>query len=199
MEALKSRPPHVIFETRALPDRAATEKAGIMQYKNVNFALVYPAGTKDCVEKLADEWLLQIRKQALDNLYPSDWVAHFELRYAEWKKGNEMPENGTPLKMWPAITPADIAVLHAAKIHTVEDLAVLPESGFGSIGMNARTLREKAQAWLGSGEKGKQAEEITGLKIALRELTEALERESDKRRELENALKERHTLKVKAA
>ena len=54
MEAMKSRPPFVMFETRALPDRAATEKAGIMQYKNVNFALITPAGSRDVVEKIAD-------------------------------------------------------------------------------------------------------------------------------------------------
>lgn len=190
MEAMKSRPPFVMFETRALPDRAATEKAGIMQYKNVNFALITPAGSRDVVEKIADEWFVQIRKQAMNDQYPAEWIPYFELRYTEWKKGNEMPENGTPLKMWPAITPADIAVLHAAKIYTVEDLAVLPESGFQSIGMGARVLREKAQAWLGSGERGKMAEKVSTLEIAVRELTEALERERQKRVELEQALKE---------
>lgn len=194
MEIMKSRPPFVMFETRALPDRAATEKAGIAQYKNVNFALITPAGSKDVVEKIADEWFVQIKKQAMDGAYPADWVPYFELRYAEWKKGNEMPDNGTPLKMWPAITPADIAVLHAAKIYTVEDLAALPESGFQSIGMGARVLREKAQAWLGSGDRGKMAEKVSALEIAVRELTEALERERSKRTELEQAL-----IKKKAA
>ena len=191
MEIMKSRPPFVMFETRALPDRAATEKAGVMQYKNVNFALITPAGSKDVVEKIADEWFLQIKKQAMEGNYPAEWVPYFELRYAEWKKGNEMPDNGTPLKMWPVATPADIAVLHAAKIFTVEDLAALPESGFQAIGMGARVLREKAQAWLGSGDKGKHAEQITALQVQVRELTQALEREIQKRAELEIELKGR--------
>lgn len=191
MDILKSRPPFVMFETRAIPDRQASEKAGIMQYKNVNFALITPAGSKDCVEKIADEWFLQIRKQAMEGNYPADWVPYFELRYAEWKKGNEMPENGTPLKMWPVCTPADIAVCQAAKIFTVEDLAALPESGFQSIGMGARVLREKAIAWLGSGDKGKMAEQLSALEVKVRELSEALERELAKRTELESELKGR--------
>lgn len=191
MEIMKDRPPYVMFETRALPDRAASEKAGIAQYRNVNFALITPAGSKDCVEKIADEWFVQIKKQALEGRYDPQHLAHFELRYSEWKKGNEMPENGTPLKMWPVATPADIAVLQAAKIFTVEDLAALPETGFQAIGMGARVLREKAQAWLGSADKGKQAEQITAMQVQVRELTEALEREIQKRAELEIELKGR--------
>lgn len=191
MNIMQSRPPFVMFETRALPDRAATEQAGIVQYKNVDFALITPSGSKDCVEKIAIEWLAQIRKRALDGLDDPEWVKHFTLRYEEWKKGNEMPENGTPLKMWPAITPADIAVLHAAKIFTVEDLAALPDAGFNLVGMGARALREKARAWLGSSEVGKTAEQIAKLTMQVEQLMEDLNTEREKRAELEGALRKK--------
>lgn len=190
MEIMQSRPPHVIFETRAIQNRTKTLAAGIPVYDNVNYALITSAGSKDCHEKIAEEWLRQIKTQSLEGKYDPQHLAFFELRFAEWQKGNELPENGTPLKMWPQATPADIAQLHAAKIYTVEDLAALPESGFQLLGMGARVLKEKAQAWLGGSDKGKQAEQIAALQVAIRDLTEALQRETEKRKELETELKE---------
>lgn len=191
MQIMQNRPPFVMFETQAVKDPIATEAAGIIQYKNVDYALITPSGSKDQVVKIAVEWLAQIRKQALDGIYDPDWVKHFTLRYEEFKKGNEMPENGTPLKMWPAITPADIAVLHAARIFTVEDLAVLPDSGFQVVGMGARALRDKAVAWLGAGDKGKTAEQIAKLTADVANLMQRLEAEFEKRKELEAALRKK--------
>lgn len=190
MEVMKNRPPHVIFETRAVQNRTKTIASGVPVYDNVNYAQIYPAGSKDCHEKIAEDWLKQIKNFALEGKYDPQHLSFFELRFAEFLKGNELPENGTPIKMWPQATPADIAQLQAAKIYTVEDLAALPESGFGLVGMNARVMKEKALAWLGAGDKGKQAEQIAALQVAIRDLTDALQRETDKRKELEAELKE---------
>lgn len=49
----------------------------------------------------------------------------FEKSYEAWKKGDEIPVNGTPLAAWSGVTPEQAAILKASQIYTVEELANL--------------------------------------------------------------------------
>lgn len=74
--------------------------------------------------------------------------------YAAFKEGLEVPEAGTPLKMWPVLTPAEVANFTALGIRVVEDLATVPDGDLHRLGHAARTYRDKAAAWLESAAKG---------------------------------------------
>jgi hypothetical protein len=181
-----ARPPYVQFETRALPDRAASEASGRVVFKDVDFVMITPSGSRDIVEKIAEEWLREINKKALDDLYPVLWAQHFRAKFDEWKKGNELPENGLALKMWPIITPAELQHCLNANVRTVEDLAQLNEEGMALIGMGGRSLKQKAEAYIQAANNGgKLAERIGSLEVALSTLTEQLAREREKNAELE--------------
>lgn len=190
---MEARPPYVQFEMRAQEDRQATIETGRYVAKNVAFALVTPAGTKDMIERIADEWLADIEMKAFrpDPMYNPQWAQYFRSQYEQWKKGEEIPENGTPIKGWAAISPAEQQMILQANIRTVEDLAEVTEQGMQNIGMGARNLKEKAVAWLKSAEDhGKIAQEVAAMKAENEDLKQLLKSALDKIGDLESALKD---------
>lgn len=184
---MQERPPYVRFEVRAEEDRTASIEAGHYVAKNVAYALITPAGSKDCVEKVAEDWLAQIARQSRDGGYPPQWVEHFKAAFKQWQEDNTIPESGTPIKGWQLLSPAQQQQILSANVRTVEDLAVLNEAGLARIGMGARDLQQKAKAWLEEGQsKGSVAAKNAAMQVeldALKERLTALETENARLRE----------------
>jgi hypothetical protein len=77
--------------------------------------------------------------------------AEIEPAYKAWKEGAEIPETGTPLSVWPGVTPDQVQVLRMAAIRTVEDIAEMPDGALGRVQLpNMRELREQAKRFLAS-------------------------------------------------
>ena len=178
---MKERPPYVRFEVRAEEDRNASIESGHYVARNVAYALITPPGSKDCVEKIAEEWIDGIKAKARNGEYPPEWAAHFAAAYKQWQEENTIPENGTPIKGWQLLSPAMQQQILSANVRTVEDLAVLNENGLSRIGMGARDLQQKAKAWLEEGAtKGAVAAKYSALLVevdALKDRITTLERE----------------------
>lgn len=179
-EMQESRPAYVQFETREEEDREASIEAGHYVPRDRHYAVVTPPGGNLTIEKPADKFLREKRKAGDPN------VRHYEQAYEAWKEGQEEPLDGTPIKSWPAASPAQIKACLNANIKTVEDLATAPEEALKRIGMGARHLQQKAEAWLKSAsEHGKVAEEIASLKRDLQDTQEqmkALRQENERLR-----------------
>ncbi len=160
---LEERPPYVYFEKRAVEGRR--ELNGKPSWIDKDFVHVVPHGSKDDLEFDAQMWLDQKREEVRRGRYNPKWLDHQESAYERWKKGQEVPEFGTPLKMWPALTPAQLKLVQQVGFRTVEDIAQANEEGIRRMGMGGRALKDKATAWLKSAEDhGKVAEELTVLK-----------------------------------
>lgn len=166
------RPPFVRFENREYGrNHEASEAAGRPVMNLVDFALITPFGSKDCVEKPAVEWLKQIRDKAVRGEYDPDWVKFFELSYEEWKKGNELPREGTPVKTWALATRDVVNRLMELRITTVEDLAAIPDNTLGTIGLDGRFWRDQAKAWLDEAkDKGINARAIANANARIEQL-----------------------------
>lgn len=187
------QPPFVRFEEREMGlDAAATEKEGRPIPRIVVMACVTPHGSKDVVERVAEDWLKQIRRQAMSGQYNLEWVRFFEEQYKEWIKGNELPREGTPIATWPMTTNESRRRIRAAGYSTVEDLAQVPDSGLMSIGMDGRYWRDTARGWLNEAkDKGlnakaladanAQIEELKGQNARLVERVEKMERRLEER------------------
>jgi hypothetical protein len=112
------RPPYVRFEEREMGiDPVASDKAGRPVPRVVILACITNAGSKDVHEAIAEEWLQKIRMLALKNEYPLEWSQHFRAAFEEWKKGNELPREGTPVKTWQMVTreQANVPMLSCAE------------------------------------------------------------------------------------
>lgn len=166
------RPPYVRFEEREMGLNAeASEKEGRPIPRVVMMACITPHGSKDVHEKPAEEWLAQIKAKALAGDYPPEWLAHFELQFKEWQRGNEIPRDGTPVRTWQMCTREASGRLIANGITTVEDLAQFPDSGLGAIGMDGRYLRDLARNWLSEAkDKGANAKALADANVQIEEL-----------------------------
>jgi len=78
---------------------------------------------------------------------PQLWNA-IEPYYKHWLKGQEAPTDGTPLEAWAGVTKGQVQQLKLLLIRTVEELAQVGDGTMQRIGMGARTLVERAQAFV---------------------------------------------------
>lgn len=128
-------------------------------------------------EKIADEWLAHIHTEALQGRYDATWVAQFKMEYEAFLKGNELPREGTPVRTWGAITREQGTRLIGMNITTVEDLAAMPDSGLGNLGLDGRYLRDLAKSTLEQAGGGAvQAKKIADLEQRDRENTATIQR-----------------------
>lgn len=93
----------------------------------------------------------------------------YEEQIERFKRGTAQLElGGTPLKQWPRISQGLAATLVGANIHTVEQLANMPDSNLMEIGIGGRELRDQAKEFLaqaaGTSDVSKLVAENTTLK-----------------------------------
>jgi len=144
------RPPFVEFKRLAVHDPIRTAELGRRVTKDVNFAFIMQPGSRDQVERYADDWLKMIKDKVLNasaDAYPEEWVSAFERKYEAWKAGHEAPLNGTSVKEWSYLSPAQCENFIGLRIVTIEDVAAMTEDAMMKVGMGARELREKAREW----------------------------------------------------
>lgn len=146
-----------------------------MMMKNETWAMIHAIGSRDVVERQVDEWLAALRDQVQRGQYPGDWLAAFEKKYAEHKSGQEPSVDGTHVREWAAIDRATAQNLISASILTVEDVAAMNEEAIKRVGVNARTLKQKAQDWLKLADKRKGAAELEQLRATNANLKARLE------------------------
>lgn len=119
-------------------------------------------------------------QQAKEERIPAKWVQMYKDAYAAWQKGEEIPLNGTPIKGWQLLSPAQQEAVIRANVLTVEDLAQINGESSTRIGMGAIGLRDKAAAWLkAAGGTGKLASEMAAVQAQNRALTAANEKLSE--------------------
>lgn len=144
----EERPAYVRFETRAEENKRESLKQKRVVYEDVDYALITPPYSKDEVVKKVDKWLENVRQQVRNGRTPEKWYEHWQESYKRYKNKQEAPINGTPIKDWSAITPAQRKTLLAINILAVEDLAQCNDEGLRRIGMGGVELRNKAKAWI---------------------------------------------------
>ncbi len=173
----KQRPPHIAFHTNAVqvmqPDphnpghsMPKLDEYGQPMYVDVDYVTIRQPGGTDSVIFEVDTWLNRqvVAEVDAQRLNPT-FVRHYKALYEHYKQGKEMPIEGTPIKMWPVATPAQVKLLNDLNIRSVEDLATLPDDGVKRLGMGGVTLKNKAMSWLmAANDKSKVTEEMTAMK-----------------------------------
>ncbi len=125
------------------PDGPATEREGRPMFKDRETVLLRVAGDAyNVVSKPVDE---EIKRR-------------FPEAYRRWSANREDGESvsGTPLRMWPMISTAEIASLHALNIFNVEGLANVADVHLAK-SPTLRELRAKAESWLAEAKTGAEA------------------------------------------
>ena len=167
---MEDRPPFIKFEVRPHEDRNASIEAGHYVAVDVDYAVITPAGSKDEIPRIFNEWIEQLTQGIRDGRFKPEYVQAIKGMYEAWKEGLEMPVDGTPIRGWPVLSPSDQENVIAVRIRTVEDLAEANEQTIMSLGIGSRTMKQKAQAWLdSSNSNGKATEKISALQSELKD------------------------------
>lgn len=173
--------PYVAFETRTEEDRKATEKEGRMVFVDRHYARITPPGSRDVHYESLPEWFTKLERDERSGRVMPEWVARWKDAYEKYKKGQEIPTDGTPIRGWTMLSGAQQESLIALNILTVEDLATLPSEGMSRIGMGALELRRRAESWLSQ----RDTTEPAAVKMS------ALQRENDTLRDTVKNLTEK--------
>ena len=150
------------FYRDAVLDKAESEKQGAAIYKNVEMVEITHAGDRSYVHKE------EVRDEHMKR-WPRE--------YRAFKEEIVAAVDGTPIEMWPPLTPADVRMLKAINVTTVEDLATVQDSNLASLGHAGRRLRDKAVAWLEAANKGAAGVQAEARANKLEAELEALKRQ----------------------
>lgn len=135
----------VEFYTRPslLPNQEASDAAGYPVYKDVPWIRILIPGDRT---KSYD------RPAKLESEGPNDQTPPDHLRFPrQWQAYKQQTTKavvGLPLEEWPAITRSEAESLKRMDIHTVEQLASMPDSSVTWLGGQKRV--QQAKAWLES-------------------------------------------------
>lgn len=96
-------------------------------------------------------------------------------KYKAWKEGQEIPEDGTPLAAWSAITPQQAEVLRKMRIMTVEHVRDMDDRSLTELRFpNARRLPELAAQFLASRDVVSRDEEMASMREKMEAMEEML-------------------------
>lgn len=95
--------------------------------------------------------------------------------YTAWKEGNELPENGTPLAVWPGVNQDMARALVSMGFKTVEDVKDMGDGAVSRLPFpNARKLPELAAKFLEGKDKAASDKENAELRERLAAMEELL-------------------------
>lgn len=144
----EERPPYIRFEQRPVQDKQESIKQGRYIAKDVDFVLITPPYSKDCVEHKVTTWLQTCRTNVGNGRMPQVWLDNWQNMYEKWKEGQDVPVDGTDIKNWGGASPAQRKNMIGANIRTVEDMAACNDEGLKRLGFGGMELRNKAKAYL---------------------------------------------------
>jgi len=178
MTMMKEQPPFVRWEfVECGLNAEATKTAGRPIPAVKPFAFIMQHGSKDVVERDAEEWLAQIREKSLQGQYNPEWVERFQRQYEAFCKGQELPAEGTPVRTWPAPNREQVIRLLALGIQTVEQLSAIPDAGLSNIGLDGRHLRDLARNFIEAGHNSAGlAKKVADLEELTRQQAETIAR-----------------------
>ena len=141
-----SRVPFFMFQDREHGvDTEASKNVGYEVPKILTFILVTPHGHKgDPMEFFAEEFIARKDMEARAGRYDPSWIIDFKTGLAAHREGKAIPRNGTALITWERILKSRREQL-VNRFPTIEDLAAVPDSALGDIGMDGRVLRDMAK------------------------------------------------------
>ena len=87
-------------------------------------------------------------KTVIDRKMREDDKKEYPRAWAAYEAGTPDAINGIPLAEWPAITASQIKLFNYHGLLSVESVAEMSDAAIGQLGMGARALKTKAQAYL---------------------------------------------------
>ena len=130
----------VEFHTEDVFQEFESEEKGHPIFQQVAFISVYIPGDK--TKKVTRP----VRKTWFGDTPPD--TERFPAQWAAFTAGAKEMAKGLPLSEWPGMTTSQVKELNGLNIYTVEALAEVSDGNLAGLGLGARSLRDKASAYL---------------------------------------------------
>lgn len=161
----ENAPSFVQFFTHAKHLPKKSEQEGRYIAVDVDMVEVRQLGGTDSVKFEVTDWLRRTKEEVRNGRIEEALADKYHEMYRRWKSGQELPVEGTPIRSWPVLSPAQAETCCAIGVRTVEDLAMLPDEGLRKLGMGGVTLKQKAKDWIEAGhDRGKVVQELAAVK-----------------------------------
>lgn len=158
------KPAYVEFAAEAKHLPLQSEREGRYIAVDVDMATVRQLGAPDGVKFEVKKWFEQNKRDVMAGRLPREHEEYFKKAYEYWKQGQEMPLEGTPIRGWAVISPAQAEIVVRLGIRTVEQLATINSEVTQRIGMGAVDMKNKALAWVAqANDKGPLTMQMAGL------------------------------------
>ena len=152
--------------------------------KPIDMVAYCPVGSRNTavqvapVSRLSKVLPLEGNEDNLAVLFANDRWNQIEPAYRQWKAGNEIPIDGTPLGGWPGINQETAQVLKDTGIRTVEEFAEISDGVISKIRLpNMKELRAQAKMYLESrdnvafaNQMNEKDEQIKNMRAEMEEL-----------------------------
>lgn len=156
------------FYDREILDNAASEREGRPIYKTIPYCKIIFPGDKTKVKDEPVDFVGQLGgRPPHPDRFPRQWDAY--------KNQREQVADGTSLLEWAPLPRNEAMELKGLKIHTVEQLAALPDTSLTWLG--ARQWRDKAKAWLEQASGGAATMKLQAENDVLRGDVDMLKRQ----------------------
>ena len=110
-------------------------------------------------------------KSDMEQAFLGRWSV-IEPKYEHWKKGAELPEEGSALASWPFLSADEVRAFIAAGIKTIEEVAAMNDAAMGRVAVPAiRNKRKAAQQFIENADKVTMQAQIAHLQKQLAELS----------------------------
>jgi hypothetical protein len=141
----------VQFYKRAVINNFKTSQEGRPIFDELDYVRIIVPGSKDVLDVEATD----------------DYTRRFPKHWERYRAKQEQTLSGTPLEVWPQMTVGIVAELKAMNIHTVEQLATIPDVVAGKF-QGGQTFKQRAQAFLDAAA-GDAANSKLATELALRD------------------------------
>lgn len=156
----------VKITTKTLKHDGKSAAAGIEIYEDIEYVEIFIIGDAANTVSKALKYLSDQQRKDYEPL-----IAYFRA------SREHVPQTGTPLKMTPWLSPAQVATYEASGVLTLENLATLSDANIAKFGMGARDHARKAQAHLTAAKDASEVNRLVDMETRLRAENDDLRRQ----------------------
>jgi hypothetical protein len=106
-----------------------------------------------------------------------EYRQRFARQWADYERQTISVPDGTPLEEWGPLSKSQALMFKGVHVHTVEQLASVPDSSLQNLGHGGRTLRDKAIAWLKTSKDSSETMRLAAENQSLRDDIELLKQQ----------------------
>lgn len=143
----------VRFFSLAVPDEAATKKAGCPKFRDIEVCELRFSGNREKVGHFPAHEIFRTDRDLEGNVTELTYALAYNEAYKQFKAGNTQTISGTPTAELPFLSQSKRLELKALNIHTAEALAAVDGNNLKMLGMGGREWKNQAQAYLDNAAK----------------------------------------------